>query len=114
VLEVNEPSGPFWIENGIFSATLYGIHGTSLAVGQATIDAALSPGKVLGNAFVAQSCSVYPEGNVCPDTVQSLGLQGPSDPRLRSDSALAGTATDGGNPGADVTRLEELTRGVAP
>jgi hypothetical protein len=114
VLEVNDSTAPFWVTSSIFSSTQYGIHGTSQGVGTMTIDADLAPGKVVGNAFVAQSCSVYPAGNVCPDTLQSLGLESRNDPRLRSDSALAGTGADGSDPGADVARIDQLTKGVAP
>ena len=55
------------------------------------------------------NASNYPSGNFFPATRDALGLTGYA---LPASSPYAGKATDGGNPGADVTQLLQLTSGV--
>jgi hypothetical protein len=68
-----------------------------------------------GNAIIGATAGSYPAGNQFPTSVSAAGFANPGsfDWRLTSGSPLKGTATDGGDPGADMAAVQAATQGVA-
>ena len=81
----------------------YGINGDSFGYGNGVINGFLPGGVVTGNYLAGGSASRYPSGNRFAGSFDAE-FMAPSagDYRLRSDSALRGAATDGGDIGADI------------
>ena len=75
-----------------------------------------APGWVFaGNIVTGVRASAYPSGNFYPSTLGAVGFVSVSgrDYRLASSSAYDGRATDGTDPGANVSRVQTATAGVA-
>jgi hypothetical protein len=101
--------------DNVFAGTRYGISGDGAGSGTAALNTR-APGWVFaGNVVTGVRASAYPAGNFYPSTLGAVGFVSVSggDYRLASSSAYDGRATDGTDPGADVTALRTLTSGVA-
>jgi hypothetical protein len=111
------PANRLTMHSNVFFHGMYGVHGSDVGSGKATL-VRYAPGAVFSrNAVVGGPCGAYPSGTVCPANVLSLGFAA----ALRGDyrateGPLKGRGLDGGDIGADIDKLERATRGavVAP
>jgi Right handed beta helix region len=81
----------------------YGVNGDHFGYGNGVISGFLPGGTVKGNYLAGGSASRYPAGNRFAGSFDAefVSVAG-GDFHLRSDSALRGAATDGGDIGADI------------
>jgi hypothetical protein len=83
--------------------------------GSAALNTYAPSGLFAGNAVIGANASIYPAGNLFPASIAATGFTDPAtfNWRLTAGSPAKGTATDGGDPGADIAGLEAATQGVA-
>ncbi|PYP98841.1 MAG: hypothetical protein DMD38_00120, partial [Gemmatimonadetes bacterium] len=103
----------FEFANIIVDHGLYGIHADD-ASEQGALDLYM-PGYVFaGNAVIGGAAASYPIGNFFPATLDAVGFVNAAggDYRLAASSPYKGQATDGTDPGADITAVLTATSGV--
>jgi len=103
----------FEFSNNIVNYGLYGIHAVDASDGAAL--ALYMPGSPFaGNVVIGAPAASYPAGNFFPATVDAVGFVNVvgGDYHLAVTSPYQGQATDGTNPGADITALLTWTTGV--
>ena len=65
-----------------------------------------------GNVIAGASADAYPANNYYPANVSGIGFTGVTNYQLSSSSPYRGLATDGTDPGADITGVNSATSGV--
>lgn len=102
------------IRDNVMGGGGYGVKGSGVASGTASITAFMPGGAFLGNVIVLPSSAGYPMGNFYPTTAALVGFQnaGTFDFRLSATSVYRLKGTDGRDPGADVTALNSAISGV--
>jgi hypothetical protein len=101
------------ITNNAARHNTYGISGDFFSYGNGVIQGFLPGSAVTGNYLAGGSASRYPAGNRLSGTFEAEFVNAAvGDFRLRSDSQLRGTATDGGDIGADMGTLLARTGSV--
>jgi hypothetical protein len=94
------------ITNNAARHASYGVNGNYFGFGNGVITTFLPGGTVTGNFFSGGSASRYPAGNVVAGGFEAQFVDAArGDFRLATDSRLRGTATDGGDIGADLGSL---------
>ena len=102
--------------NNLVSRGDYGVFGSGKGEGTPALDF-FAPGYAFeGNAIIGASAASYPAKNFFPATPGDCGFvdYAGDDFHLKASSSLSGAATDGGDVGADIDRVDQGTLGVAP
>jgi hypothetical protein len=113
-LDGNPESGFVMIDN-VVSHGVYGFFGTNFGEGNTALNqyvpSATIRGNVLFNGFIP---TLYPTSNYFPATTNDVGFNNPAggDYSLSAASAYRGKATDGTDPGVDLTALRSAISGV--
>jgi hypothetical protein len=104
----------FEYANNIGTHGAYGIHSDDAADGTASLDLHMPGWLFTGNVVIGAAAMSYPVGNFFPPTVDAVGFVNASggDYQLASASQYKGDATDGTDPGADITAVRTWTNGV--
>ncbi|HJR41079.1 MAG TPA: hypothetical protein VJ812_03270 [Gemmatimonadaceae bacterium] len=104
----------FAFRNNVGNRGNYGIFGNNYGEGVPPLTKYAPGNVVLGNIVVAAPASAYPSGNFYPSTTSATGFvdYAGGNYRLASGSAYTAKATDGTNPGADITGVENATKNV--
>lgn len=99
----------FVFDDNICGPTTYGVFGSGEGEGTGALDAYATGYSFRRNAIVGALESIYPVDNFFPPTIAAVGFEDPADGdySLRSDSPLAGQATDGTDVGVDMSALLE-------
>lgn len=104
-----DPMGGIAFSDNVFGPTEYGLTGDGTRQGAHTLETYAPDGTFVANIMVGGPESEYPSGNFFPEELADVGfvdvVRGAY--RLSSDSSYAGTASDGGDPGADFDALGE-------
>jgi uncharacterized protein YjdB len=109
----------FVVRNNVADAgSSYGmaVFGSGLSQGIPTLDGYSSPWQFDRNVIAGMTgpVSAYPAGNYFPTSTNNIGYtnMAAGDYSLSATSSYRGMATDGTNPGADMTTLNAKTAGV--
>jgi hypothetical protein len=99
----------FVFDDNICGPTTYGVFGSGEGEGTGALDAYATGYSFRRNAIVGALANSYPPDNFFPATIADVGFEdyAGGDYRLRSDSSLAGQATDGTDVGVDMSALLE-------
>jgi hypothetical protein len=102
------PHEGFVFRDNIALHNMYGIAGTGLASGQATLQALFPRAEVLRNVLVGGGAFPLPSDNFVPDSLDEVGFVDirAGNYRLRDGSPYKNRATDGTDIGVDVDALE--------
>jgi hypothetical protein len=93
----------------------YGIKGSGMPAGEATVRAVFPDGHVDGNVFIGRGIAPYPSGNHSVGSVDKVGFVDPErgDWRLSTESKFKGAA-GGRDPGADLDAIARATGLATP
>jgi hypothetical protein len=101
------------IRDNITGGGQYGIIGDNVGVGVPALTTYAPGGFVQGNVIAQSSASGMPTGNYYPTSMSGVGFVSlSSDFHLSASSPYRGKATDGRDPGADVTLVNQNTSAV--
>ena len=92
----------------------YGIFGSGKGVGMATINYFLPGAIITNNVMAGGTARLYPPNNFFPESLENVrfvDLAG-GNFALAPDSPYKGKASDGGDPGADMTVLNQVNQDV--
>jgi cellulose synthase/poly-beta-1,6-N-acetylglucosamine synthase-like glycosyltransferase len=108
------PHTGFVFQNNVMPHNEHGITGSSTGPGTATLERYFPAAVVRRNVLVGGAAGQYPRDNFFPASLEPLGgRDGRTILRLTLPQPLAGGATDGRDPGADVAALERALGGLA-
>ncbi|MEP6618052.1 MAG: Ig-like domain-containing protein [bacterium] len=95
------------IRDNVMGGGTYGVKGSGVGAGTATMNAFTSNGHYLANVMSMPIVIGYPAGNWFPTSLSAIGFLNliAKDFHLLSSSAYAGKATDGRDPGAAVDTI---------
>jgi hypothetical protein len=101
------PHRGFVFIDNIAPHNAYGIIGSGTGVGMPSIDRYFPSALIRGNVIAGGRPAIYPPGNAFPTSLDAVGFvdRGRGDDRLSTSSPYRGSATDGGDPGADLDAL---------
>ena len=101
------PHTGFVFENNIALHNDYGIHGSGTGSGLPALEKFFPRFVVRRNVLIGADANKYPRDNFFPKQLSDLGVVSLSDDvyRVRMAAPYAGTATDGRDPGADMSSL---------
>jgi hypothetical protein len=101
------------LRDNIFGPTTYGVFGSGKGEGSGALEAFAPGGTFVGNVVTGANEAAYPGGNFFPATLAEVGFVdlANGDYTLAADSAYAGKASDGGDPGAAMALLMQALGG---
>jgi hypothetical protein len=104
------PNEPFVFENNLVLHNRYGMIGSGTAAGRPTLDRYFPHAVIKGNVFVGGPAASYPTDNFFPTSIDSVGFvdRQRGDYRLAASSPYKRLASDGRDPGADITAVAPL------
>ena len=108
------PESGLVFRNNLLLRGAYGVFGSGKGEGKPALDY-FAPGAVFaGNVLIGANPAIYPAGNYFPQSVLTVGMTdyAGGNYALTSGSAYSTSGVGGLTPGADVTRLTDLLRGV--
>jgi hypothetical protein len=108
------PLARFRYANNITTRGQYGVVGLNSTEGSVSL-ASYAPNSTFeGNVLIGAQAGGYPGGNYFPLTMQAVRFTDPTiyTWRLSVDSPFRGKATDGTDPGANISALNSATKGV--
>jgi hypothetical protein len=109
----NEPPVRLFFKDNIVGGGQYGVKGPGLTTA-ATFATFASTGVIFGNVFSVREPGGFPPGNFLARSLGAVGFVNPAamDFRLSAGSPYRGRASDGRDPGADMTALSAAIAGV--
>ena len=108
------PESGLVFRNNLLLRGAYGVFGSGKGEGKPALDY-FAPGAVFaGNVLIGANPGIYPAGNYFPQSVLTVGMTdyAGGNYALTSGSAYSTSGVGGLTPGADVTKLTDLLRGV--
>jgi hypothetical protein len=104
------PNEPFVFENNLVLHNRYGVIGSGTAAGRATLDRYFPHAVMRGNVFIGGPAASYPTDNFFPSSIDSVGFvdRQRGNYRLAASSPYKRAASDGRDPGADITAVAPL------
>jgi hypothetical protein len=104
------PNEPFVFENNLVLHNRYGVIGSGTASGKPTLDRYFPRAVMRRNVFVGGPAASYPADNFFPSSLDSVGFidRQHGDYRLAASSPYKRAASDGRDPGADITAVAPL------
>ncbi|MEP6731212.1 MAG: Ig-like domain-containing protein [bacterium] len=105
------PPTRFGFRDNVIGGGQYGVKGPGLNL-PSTFATYMPTGRFAGNVLIAASSSGYPAGNYFPVSRAAIGLVSATDLHLGPASIYRGKATDGLDPGANVSAVYAAITGV--
>jgi hypothetical protein len=104
------PNEPFVFENNLVLHNRYGVIGSGTAAGRATLDRYFPHAVMRRNVFIGGPAASYPTDNFFPSSIDSVGFvdRQRGNYRLAASSPYKRAASDGRDPGADITAVAPL------
>jgi len=104
----------FEFRDNIVAHGNFGIKSDDAGDGTATLDRHMPGWLFAGNVLIGAPSASYPDGNVFPASVETVGFLDAArgDYRLAASSPYKGRASDGTDPGADINAILFWTNGV--
>jgi hypothetical protein len=104
------PNEPFVFENNLVLHNRYGVIGSGTAAGRATLDRYFPHAVMRRNVFIGGPAASYPTDNFFPSSIDSVGFvdRQRGNYRLAESSPYKRAASDGRDPGADITAVAPL------
>jgi hypothetical protein len=101
------PNEPFVFENNLVLHNRYGVIGSGTSPGRPTLDRYFPHAVMKRNVFVGGPAASYPADNFFPSSLDSVGFvdRQHGDYRLAASSPYKHAASDGRDPGADITAV---------
>jgi hypothetical protein len=104
------PNEPFVFEDNLVLHNRYGVIGSGTAAGRATLDRYFPHAVMRRNVFIGGPAASYPTDNFFPSSIDSVGFadRQRGNYRLAASSPYKRAASDGRDPGADITAVAPL------
>jgi len=104
------PNEPVVFENNLVLHNRYGVIGSGTAAGRATLDRYFPHAVMKRNVFIGGPAASYPTDNFFPSSIDSVGFvdRQRGNYRLAASSPYKRAASDGRDPGADITAVAPL------